>query len=480
MRFMGRGLIGMLLLFLTIGLLALAAGSLWQTVKDRQAGSAPPHTARERIFSVNVEPVILGEVTPVITAFGEVESRRTLDVRAAAGGALVALADEFRNGGRIDAGTLLFQTDPSGATADLNLANTALSEGEAELSDAVAARVLARADVTAAKTQLELRDRSLERQKSLNQRGVGSAAALEAAELSQSAARQTVLAKRQALAQAEARINRASSDLERRKINAEEAARRLSDTSVFAEFDGVLSDVNAVKGGLVNANERLGRLIDPSALEVAFRLSNAEFGRIVSDSGQLKDVGIRVLFAGSDITGKIDRVSAAVGEGQTGREVFARLEPENAAFLRPGDFVTVQIQEPALQQVVAVPASAVSSASKVLVVGKGDRLEEVGVTILRKQQDDVILRGPLEGREIVIERAPQLGAGIKVRPIRKQAEPRESRTESLSREERQKLVAFVQSNGRIPKDRKAQIIEQLNQPEVSTSVVERIRSRMGG
>jgi multidrug resistance efflux pump len=223
------------------------------------------------------------------------------------------------------------------------------------------------------------------------------------------------------LANAKARINRDKISLSRSNINFNEAARILAETSVIAEFDGVLSEVTGDLGALVNSGERMALLIDPNALEVSFRVSNSEFNHMTRDGLKLSAAKVFVSIDGSDkaIPASVDRVSAAVGEGQTGRELYASLDPVEIATVRPGDFVTVRLEEPALDNVAVLPATAASATGDVLVLGKSDRLEVLNVEILRKRGNEIIVAiGNLAGREIILERAPQLGAGIKVEPRR--------------------------------------------------------------
>jgi hypothetical protein len=74
--------------------------------------------------------------------------------------------------------------------------------------------------------------------------------------------------------------------------------------------------------------------------------------------------------------------------------------------------------------VAVIPAAAVSPAGGILVLGEGERLEEVTVRILRRQGDRLIVAGAPFGREYVTERQPQLGPGVLVRPIRPEAAER--------------------------------------------------------
>ncbi|MEO0866046.1 MAG: efflux transporter periplasmic adaptor subunit, partial [Pseudomonadota bacterium] len=174
------------------------------------------------------------------------------------------------------------------------------------------------------------------------------------------------------------------------------------------------------------------------------------------------------------------RASAGVGEAQTGRLVFARLD--TAVGFRPGDFVTVQVQEPPLDKVVRLPASAVDAAGTVLVLGEDERLEQIDVQVLRRQGDDVLVRSAdIIGRDVVEARSPLLGAGIKVRPLRPDAAAAEEpEMLELTDERRARLVAFVEGNQRMPAEAKARVLARLAEARVPARMVARLESRMGG
>lgn len=256
MKFLTRSLMGLFLAGMTVALLLTASTIILSALKDDDS-KGHVNGPRERVFSVNVALVKPIDATPVIDTYGEVISGRTLELRAASGGSLVQIADNFREGGLVHKGELLFQTDPATASAKAQLSQTELDETKAELSEANEALGLAKDELRAAERQFELRQQAYKRQKSLRDRGIGTESALETTALSASSAEQASLTKRQSLANAKARINRAKIALSRSQINYSEARRILDDTSVTAKFDGVLSDVTGVLGGLVNANERV-------------------------------------------------------------------------------------------------------------------------------------------------------------------------------------------------------------------------------
>ena len=432
---------------------------------------------------VTLEPV---DTVPILTAFGEIRSRRTLELRAPAAGTVLELAEGFEDGGAVEAGQLLLRIDPALAISARDVAAADLREAEGNLAEAEAAVILAREDVAAAQRQAELRDRAMERQRDLVERGVGSAASLETAELAAASAGQAVLSRRQALAQAEARLDQTGTLVERREISLAEAERVLAETELRAEFAGVLADVAVVQGRLVNRNEQVARLIDADALEVAFRVSTAQYARLLDADGSLPRADVTVLLdvLGMDVTApaRLTRESGAVEEGQSGRLLYAELQ-ETRGF-RVGDFVTVALQEPELRDVAIIPATALDAENRVLVLGEEDRLEEAQVTLLRRQGDNVIIRAPpLYGAEVVTARSPVLGAGIRVDPLRPgqaEAAPETPETIALDPDRRARLIAFVEGNAFIPEDVKARMLLQLNEPEVPTRMITRIESRMGG
>lgn len=486
MRFIARSLTGLFLLALTLGLLGVAAITVKDAVTARQAKGERPRVARERVFSARVLTVEPGIARPVIEAIGEVQARRALDVRTPFAGTIAELGPNFVEGGEVAEGELLAALDTDALTDALALARTDLAEAQAEQADAAAALALARDELAAAERQAQLRAASLARTRALAERGSASAAAVENAELALAAAEQTVLARRQALAQAETRVARAETALQRRQIALRDAERKLADARITAQFAGVLSNVSAVRGGLVGPNERIARLVDPTALDVAFRVSAAQYRNLTRDGAGLPalPVSVKLDILGDTVTatGTVSREGAVIAAGTSGRQLFAALAPQAARAFRVGDFVTVRIEEPPLRGVAIIPARAVDAAGKVLVLGPEDRLEEAQVEVLRRQGDTVIIRAPgLHGREIVAERTPLIGAGVRVRPLRGQVEmPDAPETIELDEARRQKLIGFIENNGFIPADRKKRIIERLRADRVPAEMVRRIESRMGG
>lgn len=471
---------------LCLGLLAYAGYGFVSAMQARMAEENETPDRREREFVASMVTAEARTVTPILTAYGEVQSRRTLEIRAKSSGTLTELAENFENGGVVAAGDLLAVVDPSGAEFALSRSESELIDAKAEEREAERALVLARDESAAAVDQAALREKAFQRQTDLEDRGVGTAAAVETAELAASQARQVVIVARKAEAAAEARLDQAKTRITRAQIAFDEARRNLNDTQIYAKFPGTLSDVTVVEGGLVSVNERLGMIVDGDALEVSFRVSTAQYSRLTDAQGALMAAPLLVRLStfGQDFEyeGRISRDSAAVGAGQIGRVIFARLD--HAPALKPGDFVTVEIEEPALTDVVRLPASSLSSTGDVLTLSDDSRLQPVPVTLMRRQGDDVLVRGDnLDGQQVLADRTPLLGAGVKVVPFLVTPDiddVPQSELLEISEERRARLIAYVRTGLDVSEDIKARLLGQLEEAMVPADLVERLERRIGG
>ncbi|SCY77348.1 efflux RND transporter periplasmic adaptor subunit [Paracoccus tibetensis] len=420
MRFLTRSLAGLFLTFLTFGLLFLAVFQLWQAVEQRRAGGGPARAPAEQVYSARLLTVEPGEVQPLMRVFGTIQSRRQLELRAGAAGQIVYLDEAMFEGGTVSAGQVLVRIDPSAAQAALESREAERADAEGTLADARRSVTIAAADLAAAERQFELREAAATRQRDLSGRGLGTSTEREATELAASTAEQAVISRRAALADAESAITAAENALRRADIALAEARRALADTEIRAGFDGRVTAVSAVEGGLVSLNEQLASIIDPTALEVQIPLSLDQFARLVAGGRQIQGTPVTVVLDGTSgrlsAEAVLDRAAASVAEGGSGRIVFARVT-EGPEALRPGDFVRAEIAEPVLADAALIPSAAVGGDGAVLVVDEDDRLLAQPVEVLRRQGDDVVIAVPaaLAGARIVAERAPQLGTGIRVR-----------------------------------------------------------------
>ena len=481
MKFLGRALSGLVLFSVTVGLIGLGVWRLYTAVDETT--SRRPSQARERDYNVDVARLEAGTVTPVISAYGQVRAWRMLEVRAAGKGPIIEISRNFRDGAIVAADELLFRVDPTDFDRRVKDAEVGLAQAETEWAEAKDTLSLSGAEVSTARRQLVLKKSDLQRKTGLMGKGFVAETALEAAKHEVENAQQTLNAKLKSRITARMRIQSGRLAVERAKIALEDARKSLRDTAYRAPFAGPLNDVVATLGKRVSENEKLGILIDPASLEVSFRVSDEEFGRLLADgpAGTLKPFTVKIrLDLGTRriaIDGFLDRAASVTDLAKGGRTLFARIAPGAGLQIRPGDFVTVEVFEEKLTNVVRLPVESMTVDGKIFLLADGDRLELHQARILRRQIDSVIVTGVPIGREYVTARQPFLAAGVKVRPHRSGAPPPPTHL-VLSEERRAALVAYVKSRRRMPDHVKQRILKRLAQPKVPVAMVERFEKRM--
>lgn len=495
MRLITRAISGFLITGVTLSLLGFAGWHLHSVATAEKPGRRMP--AREREFAVQTASFEARDVTPVLTAYGQVHAWTTLEIRAAAAGPITEIADNFRDGRAVEAGELLFRIDPETAQRRVTDAEAALVQARSELAEAEAALTFLNADEKAARTQLDVRKSDLSRKEQLRQKQIVTAAVLDESTMAVSAAEQALAAKQQAIVAGEALKERAEKNLERAGIALKDSERALRDTSYRAPFAGRLTAVAATLGRRVSQNEKLADLIDPAALEVSFRIRNSEFSRLIDpkspDRIMPRPIKARLDLQGHvvEVDGILDRPAATVDANQGGRTVYARLDGAELSALRPGDFVTVEVSEEPLRGVALVPHSAATEDGRILIVDAGDRLVEVQVDIERRQAAGLIVSGFPAGQSYVTVRMPYLGPGIKVK--RQDGEPRadpdkppavaaasalSSGEIALSEVDRVALINHVRTSRRMPEEQRREVLEALSNTTAPKELVDRLQRQI--
>lgn len=498
MRILARALKGLILTAVSASLLGWGGWRLHEAIS--LAEKPQRGNARERSFVVDAGRLEEKSFAPKVTAYGVVQAWTTLEIRAPAAGPITEISPNVRDGLTVAAGELLFRIDPEIAARRVTDAKAALAQAEAELAEAQQSRTHLDAELAAAEGQARVRRADLTRKQSLFAKNLVTASALDEIRLAVSAAEQAVIAKAQAQLALKGRIEKAEAGVSRARLTLSDAERAFADTSYRAPFSGRLADVTLTLGRRVGQNEKLATLIDPAALEVSFPVRNTEFGYLAdaAHTGKLAPLKVRArLDLGGKtkdivVEGRLDR-PAALASVQSGRTVYARLTGANAAALRPGDFVTVEVTEPELHNVAVIPADAASVDGRILLIDSDGRLAEHAARILRRQAETLVVADVPFGSQYVRRRLPYLAAGIKVKP-RDTSEPEaapaisstpsperrgdESEVVVLDETRRAALIAHVKSDEEMPEPRRQRVLEELAKPQISRRIVDRIERRM--
>ena len=133
MRFLTRAIIGLIIIFISISLLSVGIINMKNAMKIKEENSGKKRFERERVFSAYVDTLKSESIVPKITAYGEAKSWRSLELRATNSGRLVFLSENFREGGEVTSGDLLFKIDSSDFEDALEVSKVDLLEAETEL-----------------------------------------------------------------------------------------------------------------------------------------------------------------------------------------------------------------------------------------------------------------------------------------------------------------------------------------------------------
>jgi multidrug efflux pump subunit AcrA (membrane-fusion protein) len=470
-------------------LIGTAGWQLYTSVTHAEKRERPP--ARERSYAVDVGILKAENVTPVVTAFGQIQTWNSLEIRAPAAGPISQISPNFRDGLTVKAGELLFRIDPENAERRVIDSKAALAQAKFELTEATLNRAHVAAELESAKSQTAVREQDLQRKQGLADKRLATAAVITDATLALSVSRQAERAKQTAVLAADGRIDKAKANVERAHLTLKDAEQSLRETTYRAPFTGRLTDVAATLGRRISQNEKLAALIDPDALEVSFQVANGDFGNLLDRTSAHKLMNLAVTatldLPGAPITahGTIDR-TAAVAASQSGRLVFAKLNASETSVMRPGDFVTVRIIEPALANVAVIPTAAATNDGRILLVGENGRLSQHQASIVRRQGDNLVVGNVPFGRQFVRLYLPFLAPGVKVKAREKpdsgsavvQSGSNVSDGVTIDDEKRAAFVQLVKASSRMSEDRRQEILKELEKTTPSKAVIERLERRM--
>ena len=491
MNFLLRSFLGLIILGITLGFLIFGSFVLIEALKKRSEKSDNRRFQKERVFAVNVETLNKQIASPKILSYGEIYSKRMLEIRPLVSGRLDYVSEKFVEGGYVKSGDILFRLNQKDYLNELEIAEIDLEDTKAQLSEAISKLDYANLEFEVSESQLNLRKNALDRQTQLAESGLITSSQLENTQLAYSSSKQQFLNKQNLVKSSKNAIDKLKIQLKRRSISIDKAKRNLDETEIKAPFDGIIASVNILPGSVINKNEKLGTLLDPNSLEVMFNLSANEFARVIDKDGKLLNLDITAYLklSNNDIpfSGKIERINPEIMNIGSGRKLFASINLGENKTLRPGDFVVLEIKEPSLKNITVLPSSAVTIDGKIFIVEEDNRLKEIEVTILRRQGNEVIVSGAPTDKEYVMQRSPQLGNGLKIKPLRKKDREisnsvnlsKNNELVTISPEKQKKLINILDKLDRMPKSVKDRLYEEINSGKIKAKTLKRLEKNMG-
>ena len=372
----------------------------------------------ERERTIAAVAARIADIQPSIAAFGEVVAHRDVELRALVAGPVVAVGENFVNGGAVRTGELLVEIDPFDYRAAVTEAEAALAEARSLLAETAAELGAEQAGLAEERTQLAIAERELKRRQDLLAKGTAPEKAVDDALMRRSERARAAAATEKRAAGLRARIARQEAVIARSAVALERAERELAHTRLVAPFDGYVTEVSAALGKRLGVNDRIVRLLDQGRLDIRIHLSDADYGRLVSSASGLGGRPVAVVWRAGEsnfpFRAEIQRADGEVDAASGGVTVYARIDPGTAVPLRPGAFVEVRIPDRVYRGAARLPETALVGGDTVYAVVQG-RLEPRPVVLLARVGNDVVVSGEIaDGESIATTRFPEIGPGVKV------------------------------------------------------------------
>lgn len=362
--------------------------------------SRPPVPKADRTIKptlVDVLTVRMQDERAVITAYGTVQAHRQLIVQPEVGGRVVQLNPELVIGGILKKDEALLRIDPRDYQFAVDEQRASLAEAEFDLKVELGNQAVAKREWNLLKPSND-----------------------EISALSQQLAlrRPHLKEKYVALQAAKSRFRKAQLDLQR--------------TIVRTPFHALVLQESVEKGQLVNAQSSVATLVDVDEFRVQVSVPIHQIEWITfPGSGRSQGARVRVIREiGNDEPverrGTVVELLGDVTENGRMAQVLVAIQdplelkkPDNGR--RPlllGEYVRVEIEGPALRDVIVLPRPTIREGSRVWVKNAENQLEVRQVDVVLSRKETVLIsRGLRDGEQVITSQLTAAIPGLLLRTV---------------------------------------------------------------
>ncbi len=299
---------------------------------------------QDNLLNVNVSKMKIENITPFLTAFGRVKSQRSGTLSFGVSGKIQYLSNNFLDGIIVKKGENLAKLDKTKYLLEVKR----LSSDYVEL-----------------KNQLNIRKKQLKRNKEMLDKKVISPSKYDDELI---------------------KISQNKLELNRTKINLQQAKKDLSDTDLKAKFDGLISNVNVSLGQFVSSSEIISNIQSVENLEVEFIVPSSIYSNSKTLIGKLVSVvwesnGIELV----KLKAKIIRDEGISREKDGGGKIYALIKNVKERIIPLGSFVKVIYPLETFNSVIKIPDSALFQNQYIFIESNGVS-KKIKVNLLFKGQ----------------------------------------------------------------------------------------------
>ena len=378
----------------------------------------PAVEVKEKVWMVHSQAIHLESLPAVQTLYGVIESNAMVDAAAP----ISAVVEQVKvlPGDEIKKGQMLVAL----AKPDLDLPVTQASADRADARAQVALQEMTM-QANQQKLQheqkvLELKQEALQRTNALMAKDLASQSAVDAAkealvkqEFSVVGVELLVQQGESQLSQTKARLQKAEAAYSLAKLNQKRGV-------VRAPFDGRIAAVNVAEGDRVNAGSVLVSFYALKSMELKTQLATQGYQEAQQALAQGVKLYAEFPYAKGTVQLALERLS---GQAKTsGVDAYFSL-PQELRFKRPGELLEVYFKGEAIQQVAAIPYSAVYGNDRIYLVEDG-RLKAQKVVlkgdVMRDGKLMALIQGvgdSLAGKRVLTTHLPNAIEGLRVTEV---------------------------------------------------------------
>lgn len=192
-------------------------------------------------------------------------------------------------------------------------------------------------------------------------------------------------------------LETANATLERRKMELQQANRNLKRTQIKAPYDGIITMRNTSVGNFVGMGSSLGTILNTDKVQVHFAMRPDDVNKLDTENSEI------IIYNSNDKSlswpANIERIDSVIDPKTRLVNVIAEvLKPFDTTVhknaLRVGSFVSAEFQGRALNNVYALPSSAVLTDQSVYTVDSDSNVQIHRAEIVHRNPDSVLVRIP--------------------------------------------------------------------------------------
>lgn len=301
---------------------------------------------------VSVEQVPVQPETVTVSAFAEVRPRWSAQLKAAANGRVISVADQALAGSHVKQGTELIRLEDTAYMADVTQAELNLAEAKSQLLRAESKTAVAK-------------------------RQYGPGGDSKAREL--------------ALHLPELRVAKAAVKAAQARLQA--ARVQLSNIRITAPFSGFITERLVSLGQSISIGEPLIQLVDDNTLELTVELSQQDWALVQQPiAGRVAELFDR----NNQPLGQalIRRGGGFLDQQSRQHRIFLEVQNADKSPILSGDFVRVALPGISVPDALNVSASALTQEGELWYLDQQDRLQRLQPEILFRKQQRLIIRAP--------------------------------------------------------------------------------------